>query len=257
MIEVKNLSYTVGSKKILHDISLKATPGQLLAIIGPNGAGKSTLLKLLCKEIKSPKGTIFIHQKDIRDYTFKELALSRSVLSQSNEVSINFKVEEMVMMGRYPHFDAHPTKQDIEIVSEVLHNMGISHLRDRYYYSLSGGEQQRVQLARVLAQIYQHPKGILFLDEPINGLDIQYQQIILEKARQMANKNFTIVCILHDINFAARYADKILILKEGRYMDYGDPNVIITEEILFKTYNTKVKIIHNQELGYPIIVPIS
>lgn len=257
MIEVKNLSYAVGNKQILSDISLQAIPGQLLAIIGPNGAGKSTLLKLLCKEIKSPRGTIFIHDKDIHGYSYKELALCRSVLSQSNEVSINFSVDEMVMMGRYPHFDAQPKKEDLEVVACVLHDMGIAHLRHRYYYSLSGGEQQRVQLARVLAQIYQHPKGILFLDEPINGLDMQYQQVILEKAKQMAHKGFTVICILHDINFAARYADKILILKDGQHMDYGNPDVIITEEILFKTYNTKTKIIHSHELGYPIIVPIS
>lgn len=257
MIKVNKLSYAVGNKRILQEISLEAHPGQLLAIIGPNGAGKSTLLKLLCKEIKSPEGTIFIHDRDIHSYSYSELALCRSVLSQANDVSINFKVDEMVLMGRYPHFDIHPTAADLDIVSEVIRDMGISHLQHRDYYSLSGGEKQRVQLARVLAQIYQHPQGILFLDEPINGLDIQYQQIILEKAKEMAKRNFTVVCILHDINFAVRYADKILILKEGQHMDYGDPNVIITAETLLNTYNTNVKIIHNEELGYPIIVPIS
>lgn len=257
MIKINNLSYAVGNKQILQNISLEAHPGQLLAIIGPNGAGKSTLLKLLCKEIKSPKGTIFIHNRDIHSYGYKELALYRSVLSQANEISINFKVDEMVMMGRYPHFDVHPSAEDSDIVREVLRDMGITHLQDRDYYSLSGGEKQRVQLARVLAQIYHHPKGILFLDEPINGLDMQYQQIILEKAKEMAKRNFTVICILHDINFAMRYADKTLILKDGKRMDYGDPNVIITAETLLKTYNTNVKIIHSEELGHPIIVPIS
>lgn len=257
MIQVKNLSFHIGKQAILHNISFEAEAGALLAIIGPNGAGKSTLLKILCKESPIPEGKVFLHQQDINSYSIKELARFRSVLAQSNTMSINFSVYDIILMGRYPHFDHRPTAADLAVVEEVIQEMGISHLLLRMYQSLSGGEQQRVQLARVLAQIHKQPKGILFLDEPINGLDLQYQQIILEKARMLANAGVTVVCILHDINFAAKYADKILILKDGRSVALGSPEEIISEETIFNTYNTKVKLIYDSTVGHPFVIPMA
>lgn len=257
MIQVKDLSYRIGKKTILHQISFETGAGELLAIIGPNGAGKSTLLKILCKEADIPKGKVFLHKKDINAYSNKELARFRSVLAQSNTMNINFTVYDIILMGRYPHFTQRPSAEDLAIVEEVIQHMGIKHLVARMYQSLSGGEQQRVQLARVLAQIHQHPKGMLFLDEPINGLDLQYQQIILEKARMLANAGATVVCILHDINFAAKYADNILILKDGRSVALGPPKEIISEETIFNTYNTKVKLIYDHAVGHPFVIPIA
>lgn len=255
MIEVKNLSYQIGAKPILRHINMQARPGELLAIIGPNGAGKSTLMKLLCGEVKSPKDSIFLNGKALSLYSAKELALMRAVLTQANEVSVEFSVQELVTMGRYPHFEVNPSTKDLEIIEAVLEEMGIQHFKDRSYHSLSGGEKQRVQLARVLAQIYECQDAILFLDEPINGLDMQYQQIILEKARKMANRGWTVLCILHDINFASRYADKIMILKAGEVANFGTPTEIITAENLLKTYNIGVKVWHDSEIGYPFITP--
>lgn len=257
MIEVKNLSYQIGDKPILRHIDMQARPGELLAIIGPNGAGKSTLMKLLCGEVKSPQDSISLHGKTLSEYTTKELALMRAVLTQANEVSVDFSVQELVTMGRYPHFEVNPSITDLEIIEAVLEEMGIQHFKDRSYHSLSGGEKQRVQLARVLAQIYERKDAILFLDEPINGLDIQYQQIILEKAKKMSAKGWTVLCVLHDINFASRYADKILILKAGAVANFGTPTEIITAENMLKTYNIHTKVWQDPEIGYPFIVPTS
>ena len=142
-------------------------------------------------------------------------------------------------------------------MEQALNEMGIAHFSDRSYHALSGGEKQRVHLARVLAQIYESDDAILFLDEPINGLDMQYQQIILDKARQMADRGWTVICILHDINFAARYADKILILKQGEVKHYGTPSETITAENMLETYQTRVKVLHDPEIGYPFIIPLS
>ncbi|PVH24850.1 heme ABC transporter ATP-binding protein [Sphingobacterium corticibacter] len=257
MIEVKNLSYQIGNKPILRHIDMQARPGELLAMIGPNGAGKSTLMKLLCGEVKSPQDSISLHGKTLSGYKSKELALMRAVLTQANEVSVDFSVQELVTMGRYPHFEVNPSMTDLEIIEAVLEEMGIQHFKDRSYHSLSGGEKQRVQLARVLAQIYERPDAILFLDEPINGLDIQYQQIILEKAKKMAAKGWTVLCVLHDINFASKYADKILILKAGEVANFGTPTEIITAENMLKTYNIRTKVWQDPEIGYPFIVPTS
>ncbi|MHC8947423.1 heme ABC transporter ATP-binding protein [Sphingobacterium hungaricum] len=241
----------------MKNVDFEAHAGELLAIIGPNGAGKSTLLKILCKEFKSSSGEVLIKNKDLNSYSLKELAKFRAVLAQSNLLSINFTIEELIMMGRYPHFKDNPSENDLKIVNQVIDDMGIEHLKNRSYFTLSGGEQQRVQLARILAQIYDGKESILFLDEPINGLDLLYQQLILEQAKKLAKMGFCVVCILHDINFASKYADKILILKDGEKIGYGTPKETITVENIRNTYNTTVKLIEDSDVDYPFIVPIS
>lgn len=257
MIHVKNLSYNIGPKRLLHDISFQLHPGDFLGIIGPNGAGKSTLLKLLCKELAAKPGCIYYHQRDVAAYSYKELSKVRSVLAQTNTVSINLSVEQLITMGRYPYFKSTPSAHDLHIIERVIKMMGVKKLKDRTYYSLSGGEQQRVQLARVLAQIYDQPESILFLDEPTNGLDIQYQQIILETAKQLTEMKFSVICILHDINYASRYANKIMILKNGECVKYGTPSEVITEEIIRHTYATNVKILRDDTIPYPIVIPVT
>ncbi len=255
MITVKNIHYTVGTKKLIDDISFDVQPGELLAIIGANGAGKSTLLKLLCREIPVATGEIHIRQQPINSYKLDNLAQFRSVLTQSNTISVSFKVHELVMMGRYPHFDNNPTENDIHIVKAVMEETGIVEFANRDYNTLSGGEQQRVQLARVIAQIYDQPKGLLFLDEPTNGLDLLYQQQILVLARQLADRGYCVVSILHDINFASRYADKVLILKKGRRVAFGSPREVITCENIHHAFNIQVRLFDDEEFKCPLIIP--
>ncbi|MEN0054639.1 MAG: ATP-binding cassette domain-containing protein, partial [Mucilaginibacter sp.] len=200
-------------------------------------------------------GNIYFDKKHIDLYSIKELAQLRSVLSQHNTVSILFTVKELVLMGRYPYFENHPSTTDIEIVNKVMDETGITHLTGRDYNTLSGGEQQRVQLARVIAQIYDRPNAILFLDEPTNGLDMLYQQQILQLARNMANRGYTVVSILHDINFAARYADQILILKNGKMIAFGPPLEVVNCENIHDAFNIKVKLIECEGFKCPLVIP--
>ena len=255
MISVQNVSHSAGKKLILDNVSFELQPGEMLAVIGANGAGKSTLLKLLCREIVTTSGNIYFNKKHVDLYSIKELAQLRSVLTQHNTVSILFTVKELVLMGRYPYFENHPSAADIEIINKVMDETGITHLAGRDYNTLSGGEQQRVQLARVIAQIYDRPNAILFLDEPTNGLDMLYQQQILQLARNMANRGYMVVSILHDINFAARYADQILILKNGKMIAFGPPLEVVSCENIHDAFNIKVKLIECEGFKCPLVIP--
>ena len=255
MIAVKNIHYSAGQVKLLEDVSFEVLPGELLAVIGANGAGKSTLLKLLCKEIPASAGEIYIRQQPINSFKLDHLAKFRAVLTQSNTLSISFKVDELIMMGRYPHFDNNPTATDIEIVRSVMEETGTTAFADRDYNTLSGGEQQRVQLARVIAQIYDQPQGLLFLDEPTNGLDLLYQQQILVLARNLADRGYCVVSILHDINFASRYADKVLMLKKGKRIAFGKPQDVITCDNIHKAFNIQVRLFNDDEFQCPLVIP--
>lgn len=255
MISVKHLSYKVGKKALLHDINFDVQSGELMSIIGANGAGKSTLLKLLCKDEIASSGDIFIRGNAISDYKLKDLSKFRSVLSQHNTISVSFTVYEIVMMGRYPHFEQRPSSNDIQVVKAAMEETGVTSFSDRDYNTLSGGEQQRVQLARVLAQIYDQPKGLLFLDEPTNGLDLLYQQQVLQLARSLADRGFCVVCILHDINFASRYSDKVLLLKEGKKIASGTPKEVITCDHIHEAFNIRVELMAAENSICPLIMP--
>jgi iron complex transport system ATP-binding protein len=255
MIEVKDLSYTVGKKQILNGINFSIEPGKMLAVIGANGAGKSTLLKLLCREIYPTEGQIKFNKKDISSYTVKQQAKLRGVLTQHNTVSVMFTAKELVLMGRYPHFENVPTANDLDIIKKAMAETGTTHLADRDYNTLSGGEQQRVHLARVIAQIYDQPNAFLFLDEPTNGLDLLYQQQILQLARSMADRGYTVISILHDINFASQYADKILILKNGQTVAQGAPIEVVNCENIHEAFSIKVKMMDCEGFKCPLVIP--
>ncbi len=255
MISIQGLNYSIGGQRILQDVDMRVGGGELIGIIGPNGAGKSSLLKLISKEYHGYDGEILVNGRDLKEYKIMELAKFRAVLPQSNYLAVNLKVLDIVMMGRYPHFNYKPSSEDIRIAKSCLNEMGMLGFQERMIFSLSGGEQQRVQLARVLAQIYQMKEGILLMDEPINGLDLEYQQVILEKAKDLAGLGMCVICVLHDINLAAQYADKILLLKNGKVKGFGPPEKVLTEEAVFEMYHTKVKRIEKGILGYTGILP--
>ena len=255
MISVQHIRYSTGGRQLLNDISFEINAGELLSIIGANGAGKSTLLKLLCKELTVSSGEIYIRNSAINTYKLSQLARFRSVLAQRNTLSVSFKVHELVTMGRYPHFHQTPTGHDMQIVKKAMEETGITAFANRDYNTLSGGEQQRVQLARVIAQIYDQPKGILFLDEPINGLDLLYQQQILQLARDLANRGYCVISILHDINFASQFSDKILILKKGRQVAFGKPHDVINADNIYEAFDIRVRMLDDETFKCPLIIP--
>ncbi|WP_214225895.1 heme ABC transporter ATP-binding protein [Pedobacter sp. B4-66] len=255
MIRVEDLTYKVGNRKLVDGLSFEARSGEMLAILGANGAGKSTLMKLLCREMRPSSGKVFIKGKELMNYRLEDLAKTRAVLSQHNTISVSFVVDELVMMGRYPHFDQKPAANDFSVVRRVMQDTGISHLSGRDYNTLSGGEQQRVQLARVIAQVYDSPNACLLLDEPTNGLDIQFQQQIMVLARKLADRGYCVICILHDINYASRFADRILMLKNGKKVAEGMPIEVINCDNIHETFSIKVKLMACEDYNCPLVIP--
>lgn len=220
MIEVNNLSfsYNYNNKKILKNISFKLFENERLCIIGPNGSGKTTLLKCLCN-ILDFQGSVFINNKNIKDI---EVYKSVSFLSQSSEIYFDYNVFDTVMLGRYANFKdkllSIPSKEDKEFVFECLEKLNIIHLKDKLINLLSGGELQKVFLARAFAQ---NPK-IILMDEPTNHLDLNSQIELIYNLKEWVNKDFRcIIAVMHDINNALNFADKILVLKDGNSKFFG------------------------------------
>ncbi|WEK37322.1 MAG: heme ABC transporter ATP-binding protein [Candidatus Pseudobacter hemicellulosilyticus] len=265
-ITASNISYWIGQQPILHRLSFNIVPGQLTVVLGQNGAGKSTFLKILSGEQRPTMGRVLLGNSDLHRIPVHKLATMRAVLSQQYAVALGFSCEEIVLMGRYPHYGSRPAEADWQIVRQCMDEMQVSHLASRPYQSLSGGEQQRVQLARVLAQLtpadavhktgaYARNEGILLLDEPTSNMDILYQQLCLTKARELARRGYTVVVILHDLNLAAQFADTILLLKAGRMVQYGTVAEVLQPSFIAEAYGLEVDLVETPEHGFPIIVP--
>ncbi|RYC67090.1 MULTISPECIES: heme ABC transporter ATP-binding protein [Spirosoma] len=256
MLNVENLSFRTNQRTLLTQLSFEARAGELLAIVGPNGAGKSTLLKLCAGEQKPTAGTIALHATPLSAYSSKQLAQCRGMLHQQNTLAFPVRVHELVLMGRYPHYGAHPSPADYSIAAAALETVGMQSFNNRIVSTLSGGEQQRVQLARVLAQVWTIPNGLLLLDEPTTGLDLLHQHQLLDVARQMAQRGFAVVAVLHDLNMAAQYADQILMLRAGRLEAYGTPNDVLTASLVERVFGLPVKRLENPCHHCPLIVPV-
>lgn len=255
MIEVRNAGFQVRGRKLLDDVTFTAKPGEFWAIIGANGAGKSTLIKLLSAELTATSGSVRLHDRDVRQYKLKDLAKRRAVLSQQNSISLAFTAQEIVLMGRYPFYEADPRQRDLAIVDMCLTKVGIGHLKTRLYPTLSGGEQQRVQLARALAQVWEIENGLLLLDEPTTGMDLLHQYETFQLAKALTRKNFAVIAVVHDLNQALQYADRVLMLKGGRTHATGTPEEVLTEQAIHEAFGLPVQIIQPDLTPYPVIVP--
>jgi len=208
----------------------------MVAILGANGAGKSTLMKILCREKQPTEGNIVYDGKNLNDYTAKELAVKRATLYQQNAISLAFTVEEVVLMGRYGTEETDADQLDRTALRETMEICGISHLAERSMLTLSGGEQQRVHLARVLAQVWDNKEALLLLDEPISNMDMLYQHQTLAIANALAKKGYMVICVLHEINLAAQYADRVIMLKGGRKWWDGAPEEVFTARNIFTAF---------------------
>jgi len=221
MLRTKTVAFKVGDNYLLHDTSLQFEPGKFHVIMGANGAGKSTLLKLLAGEQKPSSGSIFLKEKELGLYNKKELATKRAVLSQHYHVTFPITVNEIVMMGRYPYFSSNPAAKDRTICRQAMETMNVADLAERDYTTLSGGEAQKVQMSRVLAQIWEAREGeekLLFLDEPVSHLDVKYQHQLLKAAKELCHHHTTVIAVLHDINLAIAFADRFLFMKQGKIL---------------------------------------
>ncbi|HEX4499292.1 MAG TPA: heme ABC transporter ATP-binding protein [Thermoanaerobaculia bacterium] len=232
MIEARDIVYAAGGHAILHGVSASFAAGRLHLIIGPNGAGKSTLVKILARLIKPRSGQVLYGGADVAGESEPALARRRAVLSQAVEIAFPLWVHEVVMMGRYPHFSGRPAARDSAVVAEVMEYCDVAGLADRSYPTLSGGEKQRVNFARVLAQVWQpRPAGgrVLFLDEPLTFLDVGHQIDLMRKLRELAAApDITIVGVVHDLALAARFADQLVLLHDGAVLAAGAPAAVMT-----------------------------
>ncbi|AML51804.1 heme ABC transporter ATP-binding protein [Falsihalocynthiibacter arcticus] len=254
MLQAQNVSAGYGRKSILKNIYFHAASGGITAIVGPNGSGKSTLLKALTEEIPST-GEIRINGQNLRTLNGYQLAKMRGVLPQSTQVAFPFTVLEIVRLGLQAGIYA---AQDT-IAFQALSLVGLESFQHRNYSELSGGEQQRVQLARVLAQVWE-PKldGIpswLFLDEPVSSLDIGHQLEIMALAKGYAERGGGVIMVMHDLNLTAMIADQMWMMRDGEVVAKGAPKTVMTDAILTETYSTPLVVHQGREDGPPYILP--
>ncbi|MBX2965823.1 MAG: heme ABC transporter ATP-binding protein [Cyclobacteriaceae bacterium] len=255
MISARNISLSIHGRKLLNKVSLDVQPGMFTAIAGPNGAGKTSLLKILSKETTQHTGEVLVNDMPVSKYSVADLSTIRAVLPQASRVQFPFSVRQIVKMGRQHHKSL--KKHNDTIVGEVSELTGISGWMDRNYLSLSGGEQQRVQLARVLSQVWEEkdfPRYVL-LDEPTSSLDIAQQQLIFSLVKHACARNIGVLAIVHDLNQTVQFADKLYFLKSGSVVAHGDSKSVFTKNIIEETFCCRVNVYHDPCTDCPYIVP--
>ena len=255
MLIARNISYSIGNKSILRDVDLTLEPGEFKAIVGPNGAGKSSLLKIITGENKSYKGKVHYHGKMLNAFKINEISKVRAVLPQESQVNFPFTVSEIVEMGRSTFRDK--KSQLDKIVKAVMQNTNITHLRDRSYHSLSGGEKQKVQLTRVMAQMWgsSNLSRFIFLDEPTASLDMAQQHQMMGLAKKLSKNNIGVLAVIHDLNLAIQYADNIVFMRQGEVICQGKVKDIMRKENIETTFSHEVTVTFDQVNKVPYVIP--
>ena len=252
-----HICFQAGNKAILDNVTVQVQPGEMVAVLGPNGAGKSSLLKIMAGEQRFFSGQLHLNGRNYGDWSAGEIARMVGVLPQSSELMFPFSVAEVVMLGRLPHSTGRI--RDREIVSQALQLLDVAHLSEALYPALSGGEKQRVQLARVLTQIWEpSPAGerFLLLDEPTSALDLAHQHQTLEVARQLSREGAGVLAILHDLNLAAQYADRIILLGGGRLVAEGTVDQVLVPEQIRALYDIDVTVMRHPREDRPLVVTL-
>jgi iron complex transport system ATP-binding protein len=251
---VLNLTVGYGSQVIVEDISFTVAPGEVLALIGPNGAGKSTLIKALSGVLHPSNGSARALGRDLLHLSPAQRAALLAVVPQARRMPENFTVWQTVLLGRTPYLGwlGQPTPADLERVSWALERSGLQNLAQRRVGELSGGEQQRVMVARALAQ----HTPVLLLDEPTAHLDLRYQSGLLGLVRELADENqLAVLMALHDLNQVSFYADQVALLVNGRLTALGTPTEVLTPERLIEAYNVPLRVLPHPDTGTPLVLP--
>jgi iron complex transport system ATP-binding protein len=255
LLEASGVTVRTGHKALLHNASLSVRAGEKIALIGPNGAGKSTMLRALAGELRPSSGTIRLKGRDVAGYSTQALALHRAVLSQSVTVAFPFTVAEVVAMGAGDRGGAWVDT----LVATALAQVDLTDFADRVITTLSGGEQQRAHLARVLVQLAcgeaAHGPGMLLLDEPTASLDLRHQIAVIETLGRSAARGVTIIAVLHDLNLATLFAERIVVLDRGRIAADGPPRDTVTDAILERVFGIAASIGRHPPPGVPFILP--
>ena len=239
MIKVRNLTKRFGRKTVIEDVSLKIHPRKITSFIGPNGAGKSTLLSMVSRLIDADTGEVFLDQKNIAKMKSNEFAKKVSILKQSNFMNVRLTIEELVSFGRFPYSRGHLTEEDHKHVEQALEYMNLTDIKDSFLDELSGGQRQRAFIAMVIAK----DTDYILLDEPLNNLDMKHSVQIMKTLRRLVDDlGKTVIIVLHDINFASVYSDRIVALKDGKIIRDGKTDEIINTEALQDIYDMDIPI---------------
>lgn len=233
MIEIHNVSKSYGYKNVVDKVSTTIEKGKITSFIGPNGAGKSTLLSIISRLIPKKEGEVIIDGTPLEDWKNGELARKISILKQSNHINIKLTIRELVSFGRFPYSQGNLTKEDEKYIDEAIDYMKLRDIQHKYLDQLSGGQRQRAYIAMVIAQNTEY----ILLDEPLNNLDMKHSVEIMKILRNLVDElNKTVAIVIHDINFASCYSDKIVALKNGKLVEEGCTDKIINKESLTEIY---------------------
>ena len=252
-LDARGITYRVGKTEILHPLDLDFMPGELVAVVGPNGAGKTTLLQLLGAEMPPTAGSVSLNGTPLGDVATLELARIRAFLAQDGPADIPFPVLAVVALGRTPHrrTEGNSANADMAVVRRVMMEVGIHHLAHRIFSTLSGGERSLASLARVLAQ----ESPVLLLDEPTDALDVAIEERTMELIRRQSRDGRIVISVLHDLNLAAKYSDRTVVLSQGTVVADGSPAEVLTSDLLTEVYRHPMTVVpHPLRVGPLILV---
>ncbi|MCC3359325.1 ABC transporter ATP-binding protein [Bacillus sp. REN16] len=239
MIEIKGLSKYFGKKPVVEDVSINIEPGTITSFIGPNGAGKSTLLSMVSRLLDSDTGEVLLDQNNVKKWKSSEFAKRVSILKQSNYLNVRLTIRELVAFGRYPYSKGRLADEDEKFINQALEYMNLTDIQDMFLDELSGGQRQRAFIAMVIAQ----DTDYVLLDEPLNNLDMKHSVQIMKILRKLVDElGKTVVIVLHDINFASVYSDRIVALKDGKLVKNGPTHEIINRDALREIYDMEIPV---------------
>lgn len=239
MVEIKSLTKKFGNKPIIKGVSVKIKPNKITSFIGPNGAGKSTLLSMVSRLLDADTGEVLLDKNNIKNMKSNDFAKRVAILKQSNFLNVKLTIRQLVSFGRYPYSKGRLNEQDVQLIDQAIEYLNLADIQDKFLDELSGGQCQRAFIAMVIAQDTEY----ILLDEPLNNLDMKHSVQIMKILRKLVDElGKTVIIVLHDINFASVYSDRIVALKDGRVVKDGLTHEIINSESLNEVYDMHIPV---------------